>query len=379
MVTLAGPGPGAGFHGQRGASTCSTVGTVTVVNRDEADAAQPPSDLTVADLGEDSLLARVFPLLPTGCSTLLGPGDDAALLRAPDARVVVSTDLLVEGHHFRREWSTGRDVGYRAAAQNLADVAAMGALPTALLVGLVMPADLPVDWVLGLASGLRGACEPVGAGVVGGDLSGGEQVVVAITVLGDLQGRAPVLRSGAAVGDVVAHCGVRGRSAAGLALLQARAAAGARGISAAPLPEGLDALVRAYLRPEPPLSAGVLASVAGATAMLDVSDGLLRDAGRLARASGVVLDLDPPGTSFTADLDALAEAARVIDADPLLWVLTGGEDHGLLATFPPGARLPAGFRRVGTVLSAGEREAGTVLVAGAVPVVESIGWDHFRR
>ncbi|WP_309232755.1 AIR synthase related protein, partial [Actinotalea sp. JY-7885] len=173
---------------------------------------------TVADLGEDALLAQIFPLLPRAAGTLLGPGDDAAVVAAPDARVVVSTDVLVEGRHFRREWSSGEDVGRRAAVQNLADVAAMGARPTALVVALVVPPDVPVSWVLGLARGLAAACGPE-VGVVGGDLSGGSEVVVAVTVHGDLEGRAPVLRSGARPGDVVAHAGVRGRSAAGLALL----------------------------------------------------------------------------------------------------------------------------------------------------------------
>ncbi|MBX9244444.1 thiamine-phosphate kinase, partial [Actinotalea ferrariae] len=175
----------------------------------------PTTETTVGDLGEDGLLARIFPLLPRGSGTLLGPGDDAAVVAAPDGRVVVSTDVLVEHRHFRRDWSTGEDVGRRAAVQNLADVAAMGARPSALVVGLVVPADLEVAWVLGLARGLAAACGP-DVGVVGGDLSGGSEVVVAVTVHGDLEGRAPVLRGGARPGDVLAHAGVRGRSAAGL-------------------------------------------------------------------------------------------------------------------------------------------------------------------
>jgi len=328
-------------------------------------------DLTVADLGEDALLAMVFPRLPAGAATVLGPGDDAALVSAPDGRVVVSTDVLVEGHHFRREWSTGEDVGWRAAVQNLADVAAMGARPTALVVGLVCPADLPVGWVLDLADGMARACG-TSIGVVGGDLSGGGEVVVAVTVLGDLDGRAPVRRDGARAGDVVAHAGVRGRSAAGLALLDA----GADRVRFADL-------VRAYRRPVAPLAAGVAAGEAGATAMLDVSDGLLRDAGRLARASGVVLDLAPTAEAFPADLAALAAAAAHLGVSAEPWVLGGGEDHGLLATFPADVLLPPEFRAVGRVLAVGDpaasgAPAGAVLVAGAAPAVGP-GWDHFRR
>ncbi|MGC5168836.1 thiamine-phosphate kinase [Luteimicrobium sp. DT211] len=326
----------------------------------------------VRDVSEDELLAAIFPLLPAGSATLVGPGDDGAVVAAPDGRFVVSTDVLVEDRHFRRAWSTGHDVGRRAAAQNLADVAGMGARPTSLVVSLVVPGDLPVAWVTGLAQGLADACAPVGAAVVGGDLSGGDAVVVAVTVHGDLDGRAPVLRSGARPGNVVAHAGVLGRSAAGLALLAA-------GHDAASGP--LAALVDGYRAPEPPLEAGPAAALAGATAMLDVSDGLLRDAGRLARASGVVVDLDP---AALAGDGALAEAASLVahegDGSALVraWVLGGGEDHGLLATFPAAAVLPPGFRRVGTVRASGGPVVPGVLVAGAEPDVPA-GWDHFSR
>lgn len=331
------------------------------------DALAPPDagTPTVADLSEDGLLARIFPHLPLGDATLLGPGDDAAVLAAPDGRVVVSTDVLVEDRHFRLAWSTGEDVGWRAAMQNLADVAAMGARPTGLVVSLVAPGTLPVSWVEGLARGLGAACATVGTGVVGGDLSGGDAVVVAVTVHGDLGGADPVLRSGARPGDVVALAGTVGRSAAGLALLVAG------------IPEADPEVVRVHRRPEPPLALGPVAARAGATAMLDVSDGLLRDGARIARASGVVLDLDDPATVLADDLAALARAAAAVGGDPTAWVLGGGEDHGLLATFPPGA-VPAGFRPIGRVRAAGAGAPGTVLVAGA-PATTTPGWDHFAR
>lgn len=333
---------------------------------------------TVADLGEDALLARLFPLLPAGAATVLGPGDDAAVLAAPDTRVVVTTDVLVEGRHFRLDWSSGEDVGRRAAVQNLADVAAMGAVPTGLVVALVVPPSTPVAWVEGLARGLAAAC-PAGAGVVGGDLSGGERVVVSVTAFGDLEGRAPVLRSGARPGDVVAHAGSRGRSAAGYAwLADGRAVpepvpAGATGADAAVL-----SAVLGYRRPVSPLDAGPAAADAGATAMLDVSDGLLRDAGRLARASGVVVHLDTPEAAFAEDLAALEPVARALGAHARTWVLAGGEDHGLLATFPPGVPLPAPFSGIGVVAGPGEVPAGTVTVGGQVPT-GPVGWDHFRQ
>ncbi len=330
---------------------------------------------TIADLGEDALLARLFPLLPTGEATLLGPGDDAAVLAAPDGRVVVTTDVLVEGRHFRVEWAGGYDVGRRAATANLADVAAMGARPTGLVVALVVPPTTPVTWVTDLSRGFADTC-PAGCGVVGGDLSGGDSIVVSITALGDLEGRRPVLRSGARPGDVVAHAGVQGRSAAGYAVL----AAGGRP-SSPTAPEGsadaVTAAVAAHLRPVSPLDAGPAAAEAGATAMLDVSDGLLRDAGRLARASGVVVHLDDPLTTFPEDAAALAPVAAALGGDVATWLLTGGEDHGLLATFPPGAALPAAFRRIGCVAGPSDVPAGAVLVAGE-PWRGSPGWDHFR-
>lgn len=365
------------------------------------DASQPAE--TLADIGEDGLLERIFPELPRGSRTILGPGDDAAIVSADDGRVVVSTDVLVEGRHFRRDWSSGADVGWRAAMQNLADIAAMGAWPTSLVVALVLPPSLPVEWVVDFARGLHEACEPYGVGVVGGDLSAGDAVVVTVTVHGDLGGRAPVLRSGARPGDVVALAGVAGRSAAGHAVLAAGPIPGAGAIGRA-----LADAVEAYRRPKPPLAAGLLASDGGATAMLDVSDGLLRDAGRLARASGVVIDLDDVARAFGSDLAALAPVAEALAqvagapvADAVEWVLTGGEDHGLLATFPAGVPLPAGFRPIGMVRAIGTDGAGAdrtgtygagadgagadrgfadragVLVEGAPPRVVGAGWDHF--
>ena len=322
-----------------------------------ADTPAPSDGPLVAELSEDALLARIFPLLPRGTGTLVPPGDDAAVVAAPDGRVVVTTDVLVEDRHFRRAWSTGEDVGRRAAVQNLADVAAMGARPTSLVVALVIPGDLPVPWVEGLARGLAAECAPLGVGVVGGDLSGGPVVVVAVTAHGDLVGRAPVLRGGARPGDVVAHAGVAGWSAAGLALLEAGR------------PE-LDAgLVDAHLRPVSPLAAGPAAADGGATAMLDVSDGLLRDAGRIARASGVRVELD--ASAFATDLDRLRDVASELGAVAGRWVLDGGEDHGLLATFPAGAALPEPFRAVGRVT------VGTGVSVDGVAALARSGWDHF--
>ncbi len=164
-----------------------------------------PSDLTagaaVGDVGEFGLIERVVARFALTPDVLLGPGDDAAVIAAPDGRVVATTDVLVEGRHFRRDWSSAHEVGRKAAAQNLADIVAMGARPTALLVGLAAPADLPAAWALELADGLAEECALVGATVAGGDVVRSDTVVIAVTALGDLEGREPVTRGGARVGD----------------------------------------------------------------------------------------------------------------------------------------------------------------------------------
>ena len=159
---------------------------------------------TVADLTEEGLLAAFAPLLPRSRRELVGNGDDCAVLTAPDGRYCVSTDVLVQGHHFSIAWSSAQEIGARAAAQNLADIAAMGARPVALVVSLVLPRATPLAWVRDLARGLGRTCEQAGAGVVGGDLSAGESLMIAVAVHGDLEDRPPVLRPGARPGDLLA-------------------------------------------------------------------------------------------------------------------------------------------------------------------------------
>ena len=281
--------------------------------------------------------------------------------------MVASTDFLLEGRHFRRDWSSPADVGRKAAARSLIDIAAMGAVPTGLLVALAAPADLPVSWARGLTEGLAAECARAGASVVGGDTARAASVLLATTGLGDLQGRAPVLRSGAAPGDLVAVTGPLGHAAAGLALLSA-------GLINAPL-------VAAQLRPAPPYDAGPQAAGLGATAMIDISDGLLADLGHVAAASGVRIDLS--SDRLTPGDDLLA-AARSVDFDrtgrgagpehtlAMTWVLTGGEDHALAATFPPGTALPPRWTVIGQV------RPGPGVVVDGREWAGSAGWDHFR-
>lgn len=312
--------------------------------------------MSVAGTGEFGLIARVTARLAVGPTVLLGPGDDAALVAARDGRVVASMDVLVEGRHFRRDWSSAVDVGHRAAAANLADIAAMGAVPTALLVGLCAPPSMDVRWAEDLADGLSAEAGLVGASVVGGDMSASPTLTIAVTALGDLHGNPPVLRSGARPGDVVALAGRIGYAAAGYTVLS-------RGFRTPKL------LVEAYRRPVVPYSAGPSAARIGATSMIDVSDGLLADLGHIATASRVAIDLRRDAFEVPRQM---RDAAHALGVDPYTWVLAGGDDHALAATFPEDVTLPEEWRRIGHVV------AGTgVTVDGKVPKGEA-GWDHFR-
>lgn len=287
---------------------------------------------TLGELGEFPLIDRLVAGRPLAAGVRLGPGDDAAVVDAPDGRVVVTTDMLVEGRHFRLDWSSPHEVGRKAVAQNAADVEAMGARVTALVVAFGAPAGTAAAAVQDCADGMWAEATPLGAGIVGGDMVASPQWVVSVTALGDLGGRNPVLRSGARPGSVIAVAGELGRSAAGLALQR-------NGI------DGFDELRQRHRVPRPPYGQGVVAADAGAQAMTDVSDGLLADLGHLAAASGVVMDLDP--ALLRADVAAVTAAATAAGVDPWPWVLAGGEDHALAACFP--GAVPAGWRRIGVV------------------------------
>src|SRR3984957_12043153 len=175
---------------------------------------------SIADLGEWGVIAVLEARMPAGSLTSVGIGDDAAVVTAPSGSVVAAVDLLLEGRHFRRDWSSAHDIGVKAAARSLADIAAMGAVNTALLVALAAPGTLPASWPVELADGLAAEASRAGAGIVGGDTARADSVVLSVTALGDLAGRQPVLRSGARPGDVIAVAGSLGPAAAGLRVLR---------------------------------------------------------------------------------------------------------------------------------------------------------------
>jgi thiamine-monophosphate kinase len=274
-------------------------------------------DESLGDVGEFGLIERVTESLDQGPDVLLGPGDDAAVVRTPDGRVVASTDLLVEGRHFRFDWSTPYDVGRKAAAQSMADIAAMGGWCTALLVGLAAPASLPVADAEALMAGLAYEAGSIGASVVGGDVVAAGAVMIAVTALGDLEGREPVPRCAAFARDVLVVVGTLGGSAAGLAALRA----GRRDLD----------VVAAHRVPEPPYGAGPLLAEHRANAMIDVSDGLSGDLGHLV-GGGIGFEVD---VAALPRHPGLAAAAAALGVDPLDWVLGGGEDHALVACLAP--------------------------------------------
>ncbi|MET7282995.1 thiamine-phosphate kinase [Kribbella sp. NPDC005582] len=316
---------------------------------------------TLGSTGEFGLIEAVTKGLSTSADVLVGPGDDAAVVAAPDGRMVITTDLLVEGRHFRQDWSSAYDVGRKSAAQNLADIVAMGARPTSLVIGFGAPAELPVAWVQELYQGLVDECELVSAAIVGGDTVQSDKIVIAVTAFGSLEGRAPVLRSGARPGDEVAVTGRLGWAEAGYTVLT-------RGFRSP------RTVVEAHRRPQPPYDEGPRAARAGASSMCDVSDGLLADLGHIAVASRVVIDVHTKALAVPEPLQAVAAATGI---DAMKFVLTGGDDHALVGTFEP-ADVPEGWTVIGSVAEGNEdRPAGTVTVDGALYAAEA-GHTHFR-
>ncbi|CAB4719104.1 unannotated protein [freshwater metagenome] len=313
------------------------------------------SDQTVGELGEFALIDAIASRLAksSAASVPVGIGDDSAVVSAKGGNVVACLDMLTQGVHFRLDWSEASDIGRKAAAQNLADIFAMGASPTALLVGLALPQETPVNWVMQLADGLSAEAELVGVTVVGGDIVRGDSIVISVTALGELGDSQAILRSGAKPGDVLALAGRLGFAQAGLLMLS-------RGFRSPRV------LVGAHRVPEPPYELAKLAT--HATSMIDISDGLVSDLGHIAAASGVVIDIET--NSFEIP-EALAAAASAFNGNAMEWILTGGEDHAFAATFKTALDVPSGWTIIGSVASG----SPSVTVDGAEYLGR--GWDHF--
>jgi thiamine-monophosphate kinase len=357
--------------------------------------------VTVGGLGEAGILRilnRRFATVPAAGdwpNGTVGPGDDAAVVPAPDGRFVISTDAMAQDRDFRLAWRAapegfdgtgfagGYSTGWKAAAQNLSDINAMGAESTGLLLALTMPPTTPVAWIDGLAAGLAGAIRYLGARacrIVGGDLGSDDRITLAVTATGDLGGRPAVRRTfgdrrGAAGAarradtvDLVL-CGRAGWAAAGLAVLETPRDDLVERLAAAAGVHRLAALAAAaQWRPRPVLGAGRVAADAGALAMMDVSDGVLKDAGRLAEANGMRVELDWDWVRGEAAV--LAPLGVALGDDAERWVASGGEDYGLLAAVAAGAPVPKGFRRIGRLVRS--EASGEARDSDATD-----GWDHF--
>jgi thiamine-monophosphate kinase len=317
------------------------------------------------ELSEDELVAAIARVLSgAGPEVIVGPGDDAAVLAAGGGELVLTADALIEGVHFDLGITSARDLGYKAIVVSVSDIAAMGASPRAALVTLALRADLGAAWVIELYGGMREACNEHALWLVGGDLSRAAAIAISVTVTGEVAPGRAVTRAGATPGDLIAVTGALGASAAGL-----RVARGGR------VRGDLDrALLHTHVRPVARVGEGSVLARYGATAMMDVSDGLAMDLGRLVRASGA-------GARLRLGDVPVAVGATLEDA------LGGGEDYELLVALPALEALEAAAAELreayGTPLTAvGEIVAGEGVTAveptGAERPLAPEGWDHFR-
>jgi thiamine-monophosphate kinase len=321
--------------------------------------------------GEFALIARLLPHLAAPREDLVvGPGDDAAVVALDGAHVAITVDVLVEGVHFSRDLSGLEDVGWKAIAVNVSDLAAMGARPRAAVVGLTRPRELAVTDVERVYAGMAGACARWDLQLVGGDTVRGEALSLAVTALGTLDGP-PVRRDGARAGDRLVLVGSLGGAAAALALHGA----------GAPVPAA--ALAR-HRRPQALVAAGTALRRHGATAMIDVSDGLGADCAHVCKASGVTALLEAGALALD---DGVAAAAATLGVDPLDLACGGGEDFAILAAVPPAAAAAAARAAgaaegveaavVGTVRAPGGALVGLRLGDGTVRDITAAGFDHY--
>ena len=317
------------------------------------------TELTIGDIGEFGVIEAIRAIAPSARN-----GDDAAVLTqtTPNARFVTSTDMLVEGRHFRLDWSTPQQVGAKAAVQNFADIESMGARPTAMLFAISAPLHTPVSVVTGIAEGLWQEGKQCPAELVGGDMVSGDSLVISITAMGELGGLGrPLLRSAARAGDTVIASGRIGYSAAGLALLQHCG-------NPAKVPNEFSQLVAAHCTPEFEYRRGATARATGVRSLTDNSDGLVVDLRGIAQASRVTLEVD---SSAIAPDELQIAAGEYLDVDPWEWVLSGGEDHTLIGSTP--GEPPTGFRAIGTV---SKEKFDSVLIDGKPPARDA-GWVSF--
>jgi len=310
-------------------------------------------------LNEFDLVRRLSTLLPAPPPEVVVPiGDDCAVLRFGETLWAAATDMLVEGRHFK-EWAAPEDVGYKAVAVNVSDVAAMGGVPRFVLAS---GGAREAETTLRCMEGVLEACEELGAYPLGGDTTGAAALTVDVAILGQFEGWAPVLRSGARPGDLLAVTGELGASAAGLLALESG------GI-------GPERLVRKHLRPEPRVEAGLLAARLGARAMIDLSDGLASDVRHICERSSVGCRIDLGLLPIAGDTrEYVVSSGR----DPEVLAATGGEDYELLIAAPEEVVEVLESESGVPVTVVGEVTGeGVTFLRDGVPLERLSGWDHF--
>lgn len=330
---------------------------------------------------EDELVAAIRRVLSgQGPGVVVSVGDDAAVVEPGRHHGVLTTDMLVENVHFDLATISPHDLGYKAVVVNVSDVAAMGGSPRYGLASVGVPDSVEASWVMELYGGMREASDDYAMSLVGGDTSGADRVVLSVTVYGEVGSGRAVTRSGARPGDRLVVTGALGAAAGGLRLARERP----EDVKEVLGSEWARSLIQALERPVARVGEGQALAQAGATSMMDLSDGLSLDLSRLCRESGV------GALVRAADLPVdpgLEELAAVIEAAPRDLALHGGEDYELLATLPPGAVQEAAStvgERFGTALTEiGEITEGSVLLLdtpqeGQQPL-EPRGWDHFAQ
>lgn len=332
------------------------------------------------ELTEDELIAALRRVLSGEAPGVeVGMGDDAAVVEAGGGSLVLTTDMLVEGVHFDRASISPRDLGAKAIVVNVSDVAAMAGSPRYALASIGIPSDVGASWVVELYGGMRAACEEYALTLVGGDTNRADQAVLALAVVGEVAPGRAVTRSGARPGDLVVVTGSLGAAAGGFALSRAHPTRVAKALAEPWGRELLDALARPVAR----VGEGQTLAQAGATAMIDLSDGLAKDLSRLCRESGVGARVELPRVPVA---EPLRRGAPLLGVDPLDLALSGGEDYELLATIDlthVGRAREELDERFGVTLT----EVGVIIEDGLVAVdaegrespLEPKGWDHFAR
>ncbi len=305
---------------------------------------------------EAGLVERLRELFQTSFAqgVEVGIGDDAAVISASNNKLVATLDIAIEDVHFKSLWSSPFQIGAKLTTANLADLFSMGATPKYLLVGAAISEVNNSEVITELAQGIRSVADKFEVSVIGGDLSKSEKMSLSITALGEMA-KDPITRSGASAGDLIYLSALPGLSAAGLAILE----------------RGLDRpkyVVQAHLNPK---LVAPIKLIEVASAMSDISDGLVSDARNIARASKVDLNFDTSALEASPDFKDLGELATELGVDVYDWIFSGGEDHFFIAT------VPEKYADKNLGIQVGKVVAGSGLITIDGVQTQRAGYQHF--